>query len=169
MMLKIIGAFCIVAACGSVGYYLVLNHKKEEAALQQLIAVLDFMGCELQYRMTPLPELCRLAAAENRGIISNVMLQLANELDSQISPDASACMTATLAGFRLPDRTNKLLLQLGGSLGRFDLNGQLRGLENIRQLCRKELEEMSRDRGPRLRSYQTLALCAGAALAILFL
>ena len=57
---------------------------------------------------------------------------------------------------------------MGSSLGRFDLEGQLQGLESVRIYCREQLDELSKDRDVRLRSYQTLGLCAGAALAILF-
>ena len=58
---------------------------------------------------------------------------------------------------------------LGASLGRFDLQGQLQGIESVRAQCRKDLAELEDNRDQRLRSYQTLGLCAGCALAILFL
>ena len=170
MSMKLVGAVLIIAGCAAVGLYLSTSYKREEDALRQLISVLDYMGCELQYRLTPLPVLCRDAAAESSGCISTVMLNLANELDSQVNPDASTCMSAAIARMnRLPDKPKKLLLRLGGSLGRYDMMGQLRGIENTRQLCRKELEEFTRDRTTRLRNYQTLAICAGVALTILFI
>ena len=53
-------------------------------------------------------------------------------------------------------------------IGRFDLEGQLQGLESVRVYCRDQLDNLAKDRDVRLRSYQTLGLCAGAALAILF-
>lgn len=170
MIIKCIGALLIIFACGSVGFYLSASHRKEEEALRQLIRALDFMECELQYRATALPELCRSAAAENHGVICTLMLNLAKELDSQIAPDASACMSAAISKTpKIPELTKKILLRLGGLLGRFDMSGQLRGLETTRQTCRKELESLTKDRTTRLRNYQTLALCAGVALAILFI
>ena len=57
----------------------------------------------------------------------------------------------------------------GAYLGRFDLPGQKQGLEEVREACRMELEALGKNRETRLRSYGTLGLCAGAALAILFL
>ena len=57
---------------------------------------------------------------------------------------------------------------LGTSLGRFDLTGQLNGLEQVRSHCRRELEALAGNRDQRVRGYQTLGICAGAALAILF-
>ena len=54
------------------------------------------------------------------------------------------------------------------NLGKFDMSGQLRGLENARNVCRENLELLMYNKDRRLRSYQTLGLCAGAAVAILF-
>lgn len=138
--------------------------------MRQMIAALDYMGWELQYRLTPLPELCRKAANENSGAVKDILMTLCAELESQIAPDASACMKAALKKHpKIPLRLKKAMEQLGLSLGRFDLPGQLNGLDSVRHQCRRELEELSRDRSVRLRSYQTLGLCAGSALAILFL
>ena len=63
----------------------------------------------------------------------------------------------------------ELLLELGRGLGSFDLNGQLRGIEAVRRQAIEALQESVNDRDVRIRSYQTLGLCAGAALAILLL
>ena len=170
MSLKLIGAILIIAACGGVGFSMAAAHRREETALRQLIGALDYMGCELQYHLTPLPELCRNAAGESGGAVSQVLLCLASELENQIAPDAAACMNAAISKTsRLPQRAKQNLVTLGSSLGRFDLQGQLSGLESARIQCRRELDSLSKDRDVRLRSYQTLGLCAGSALAILFL
>jgi hypothetical protein len=62
-----------------------------------------------------------------------------------------------------------VLRELGQSLGRFDLNGQLLGIAAVRNTCRSKLQQFEKNKEVRLRSYQTLGLCAGAALAILFI
>ena len=170
MSLKLVGAILIILGCGGVGFSMAAAHRREEKALRQLIGALDYMGCELQYRLTPLPELCANAAAESGGTVSQVLLLLASELEAQIAPDAAACMKVAVSKVsRLPRRARNNLLALGSCLGRFDLHGQLSGLETTRNQCRQELDELTTDRELRLRSYQTLGLCAGSALAILFL
>jgi hypothetical protein len=58
---------------------------------------------------------------------------------------------------------------LGASLGRFDLDGQLTALETARASCRHCLEGLESNRDIRLRNYQTLSLCAGAALALILI
>lgn len=169
MNIKWIGAILIISGCSMVGFSMAAGYRREEKALRQLIAALDYMACELQYRMTPLPELCRTAGAENSGVIRQVLINLASELESQISPDVASCMNAaTVLAEDLPKRVREAFRIMGASLGRFDMDGQLKGLEGVRSYCRRELEGMSSNRDTRLRSYQTLGICAGAALAILF-
>lgn len=169
MQSKWIGALLIIAGCGGFGFSLAAGHRRQERLLKQLIQSLQWMQWQLQYRLTPLPELCRQAGKEATGIPREILLNLARELDWQVSPDAYSCMTAALKQSRdLPRNIRRLFLQLGRSLGRFDLEGQLQGLEAVRRGCETELAAMNQNRDVRLRSYQTLGLCAGAALAILF-
>jgi stage III sporulation protein AB len=170
MSLKLIGAVCIILACGGMGYSMAAAHRREEIALRQLIGALDHMGCELQYRLTPLPELCRCAAEDATGCVGQVLQTLSDELASQVAPDATSCMRAAVEKVaKLPPSVRKALLMLGSSLGRYDLPGQIKGIEAVRIQCRTDLEALSENRDVRLRSYQTLGLCAGCALAILFL
>ena len=90
------------------------------------------------------------------------------ELDAQVSPDVQSCIAAAAATVgQLPGRVQEAICILGASLGCFDLEGQLQGLEEVRSYCKTQLDEMTDGKEKRLRSYQTLGLCAGAALAIL--
>ena len=93
---KWIGAVLIVTGCGGFGFSLAANHRREENLLRKLIGVLDFMACELHYRVTPLPELCRCAAREGGREIGGVLKQLADALDRQTAPDAARCMDVIL-------------------------------------------------------------------------
>lgn len=165
---KWLGAVLVFVSCGGFGFSLCTSHKTEESMLRQLLAALDYMQCELQYRLTPLPELCHGAGMQAKGILRQVFLRFSRELDYHLTPDVASCMTAAIAAADLPLKAKEILCLLGNSLGRFDLNGQIMGLESVRQQCREDLQTMTADKTVRLRSYQTLGLCAGAALVILF-
>lgn len=169
MYLKLFGAFFVVIGCGGFGFGLASTHRKKEHLLRKLIWTLDFMECELQYNLTPLPELCRLAASENSGILRDIFLMLAQELEDHLSPDPSCCMNSVLERTKdLPEAIVQVLQLLGESVGRFGVDGQVKGLDCVRKQCRRTLEGLTQNRDNRLRAYQTLGLCAGAALAILF-
>lgn len=170
MSLKLLGAVLVIAGCGGLGFKIAAQHLREEKNLRELISVLDFMECELQYRQTPLPELCRQAAGECKSILRDVFWDLSRELDDQIAPDVESCVHAALAKTKtIPDITLQMMELLGRNLGRFDIDGQLKGLDAVRQECRRLLDSLTKNKDIRLRSYQTLGLCAGAALAILFI
>ncbi len=170
MIIKVIGAILIIAACGGFGFKLVYIQLQEEKMLREIIRAVAYMICELQYHLTPLPQLCYKTSLECGGAISSLFAQLSSELKSQILPDADRCMQVSLDKHKdFPKKTQKALLMLGKSLGRFDLEGQVTGLQRVQQDCQEDLAKLTDNRDSRLRGYQTLALCAGAALVILFI
>ena len=169
MDIKWIGAILIISACGGFGFTLSYSHRREEKCLRSLIRILDFMASELHFRGTPLPELCYMAAGECGNELNVVFSHLAKELDQNVSPDVHVCMDNSLSDIDLPPVTLQNLRLLGTSLGRFDLEGQLKGLEAVRAACERELGTLEENKVQRIRSYQTLGLCAGAAVAILFI
>lgn len=102
--------------------------------------------------------------------MQKAFLMLSNQLEDRISPDVERCMHDTLELTKdMPHLSYAAMEHLGRSLGRFDMEGQLKGLEAVRQDCRRNLNELMENRDIRLRNYQTLGLCAGAALAILLI
>lgn len=167
---KWIGAILIIASCSGCGFAIAAGKRREESLICQLMGILQFMETELQYRLTPLPELCRMAAGEAKGVLRIVFLNLYRELSWQKLPDAGSCMYAAIQrSGEIPPRVRRLLVQLGHTLGRFDLPGQLQGIQSIRKRCEDSLGSIRKNRDERLRSYQTLGVCAGAALAIILL
>lgn len=167
MRLQWIGVILVITGCGGFGFSMAASCRREVNCLSQLIRVLNDMEWELQYRLTPLPELCRQASQDASGMIRDIFLRLARELESMRNPDAKSCMQAAVSAKQMPKRIRKHLLSLGTSLGRYDLQGQILGLRSVRAACRKDLNELEHNKTERLRGYQTLALCAGAAIAIL--
>ncbi len=167
---KWLGAIFIIGSCGGFGFSLASDYRKNERALRQLLRALSYMECELQYHLTPLPELCRQAAGETSGIVQDIFRRLGRELDHQTSPDVEICMKAVLQNTTsIPKTVKRHFKILGKTLGRFDLPGQLKGLEEAQASCKRELDAMKANQRDTLKSYQVLGLCAGAALAILFI
>ena len=78
-------------------------------------------------------------------------------------------LTALIKSKELPRFTHKAMLMLGHSLGRFDLDGQLADLEIVRQMCIRDLQGLSSNKGDCLKTYQILGFSAGAALIILLI
>ena len=167
---KWIGALLIIGSCSGCGFAIAAGKRREERPLCHLMGVLQLMEADLQYRLTPLPELCRMAAGDTKGILRVVFLNLYRELKWQKLPDAGSCMHAAIQrSGEMPPRVRRLLVQLGHTLGRFDLPGQIQGIRAVGKRCEESLEIIRKNRDERLRSYQTLGICAGMALAIILI
>lgn len=170
MIYKWMGASLVIGASGGLGLILAWNQIREERALHQLAEILEYMESQLAYRLTPLPDLCREASSLSSGVLGQVMEKLSESLESRHFPQVSGCMQAVLENApQLPPQTMEILLSLGNSLGRLDLDGQRKELLTLRGECRRNLQALRRNRGERLRSIRTLGFCAGAALSILLI
>ena len=167
-MYKFFGAALVVAACGSIGFMMAAAHRKEVRLMKELITSIHFMRCELEYRCIPLPDLCRKTAHITSDAISAYFTVLSKTLDGQVLPDPKSCCAYALSQQKnLPQSVRNVIQSLSDTLGCFDMNGQIEGLQATIKQAESVLEKLTLDQDVRLRSYQTLAICAGAALAIL--
>ena len=56
-MLRILGALCILIGAGAAGFGFAASVRRQARQLGELCAALEAMRCEIEYRMTPLPQL----------------------------------------------------------------------------------------------------------------
>ena len=167
MNFKLMGAILIIFGFGAAGYIIVTSHRKNVRLMQQLITAFEFMECELAYRMTPLPELFR-KITDNE--LQPFFAALADELESQISPDVQCCVDAALTHIRdVPDLVKAGIKDFGRNAGCFDVEGQIKGIISVKEKCISMLASYTHEQDVRLRNYQAFALCAGAAVVILLL
>lgn len=169
MSFKMIGVIFVMISCSGLGFMIASQYLQQIRLLRQISEVLEYMEYELQYRCLVLPELCRQAGNLGKGYIHKLLLQLSNEMEAQIQPNVQLCMESALGKMQaLPYSVRTLCQNLGVSLGKFDMEGQIKGLKSVRKQCNQITEELQRTKDTRIRSYRTLGLCAGATLAILF-
>ena len=170
MTARILGAILILIGCGGAGFLLAAACKRETAALKSFIESLNLMESELRYRKTPLPFLCHYIAATQNGIIKTYFLHLKNELQQQIQPDASTCAFIALNKMpQMPKSLKDTISQFARSLGEFDVEGQLLGIQAVRNEATMRLSHMTKDQAQRMKNYRTFGICAGAAIIILFI
>ena len=169
MLIKLIGAGMVVLGSGCFGFSMAAFHRREEDNLRQLLAALDWMEMELPSSLTSLPVLCTNASRQISGPIQMILREMADLLDLQTEADATASMDKHIDACALSDSMERLLRELGATLGRFDLPGQLQGIRAVKARAEHQLHRLEENRTARLRSYQTLGLCAGASLAIILL
>ena len=128
------------------------------------------MTCELEYRLTPLPQICVGAADMTYGILQKVFRLLARELEAQVSPNARCCLQIVLQEIPdIPAKLKVLLLDFSDTLGCYALDGQVLQLNRVKQESVRLQNKMREESNECIRRYQTLGVCAGIGLAILFI
>lgn len=168
MTLKLIGSAFIIISCGVFGFMIAAAHAREVKTIKTLINCLDYMEWELEYKMTCLPDLCRQVTNQCSGVLKSIFNDLAGLFDAGSEPNAQRCMELILSDKKdVPTYTKTALYQLGRTLGKFDLEGQIKGIKAVKEECRRNLEQLQCDHAVRIRTYKTLGLCAGAAMAII--
>ena len=167
-MLKTLGILMVIAGASGTGFSMALNVHRTSELLQQLLAALELMRNEIACRRTPLPELMRQLQAAVRGPASEFFGRLAGDLERrQVGTVAASVRRQVAATPAFPSPVRQVLLQLGAGLGQYDVPSQLRAVELAAQRLRSLLDQCREQQQARVRSYCTLGVCAGLALAIL--
>lgn len=160
----------IVIGCSGMGWKIASAYRKEVNTLRAFISSLDYMECELKYRKSPLPALIKEMANETKGVLSKFYQVFANELEGQVCPSIDTCVRVAVTKIAdLPIQTSQMVVRWGQSLGRFDLDGQLLGLHAVRAEAQQKLNILQANQDVRIKSYRTIGVCAGIAMAILFI
>lgn len=169
MSMKYIGAAFVIISSSVFGFCMAASIRKEIKQLRDFIGILNYMICELNFRLTPLAQLCELSAEQGKSL-KQVFRLFAEELDKQISPDPARCMDAALS--RTEDISGCVVLffrEFGGTIGKFDLEGQVSELKSLREKCSNALCVLEKSRDIRIRNCQTLGFCIGVAMTIILL
>lgn len=169
-MIRLIGAVLVVAGASSFGIGKGIQFCRQSHQLREFYHVLEILKCEMNYSLAPLPQLCRIAAKRVGGTAACYFNQYAQALDDGLprSKAGQRAMEETKA-LTLPDDAKMALLELCGSLGRYELEGENNLLLLTMQRLRTASERIEGEKKPLAKSYAALSACTGIALVILLL
>ena len=170
MSLKILGVCLIMISTVAFGFLVGATQRRYTVLMREYIRTIDYIIQELQYRRNSFSDVFAQAGAFVGGIIGKFFNVLANELEKQIAPNIQICVDVALRKVKeIPDPICNGIKLLGCTLGCFDLDGQISELERVKSECEIILNRLMCDQDIRIRNCQTLALCAGAAIVIVFI
>lgn len=170
--MKLIGVLFVVLSAASVGFRFSYAVKQRCDLIGQLQVALRLLKSEISNHGTPLPEAFAVLAAATRGNVALYFSTAAKQMDQKrwMTPADSLVMAEDhLRELPANDPVRRILKELANGLGRLSWDNQLHSID----CAMVRLEEMRRiaeqDRTIRCRTYRTLGLCAGLALAILLI
>lgn len=169
-ILQIIGTILVLVGCGGCGFSMAAECRKLEQNLRQIQNALEILQCEIQCRLTPLPEICGILEKACPGPVGIFFGGLKQELHLPDAGELPVCAGAAASRVQdLPAPCKRMLLELCATLGRYDTEAQMRAVVAAKDETLRALEELRAGQAGRIRSYRALGLCGGAALAILLL
>lgn len=168
--MKLLGVLFIVISASSVGWSLAVSVRKRCQVLGQLLSGLRYLKSELSFHNTPLPQAFSSLAEDAMGSVKGYFSLIASEMEQKcwLTPmTAMELASALLTELPPGDPARQVLRELGSGLGKFDLDSQLQEIDAALWRLEELRKQADEERTLRCRTYQTLGICAGLALAIL--
>jgi len=169
-LIRMIGFVLIVSGASCAGIRQAAYVRRSYLLYEDFRMALVWLKNEIQTALTPLEQAFGLVS----GLISNPLGSLFAILSSRIKTDPSCSTVRVAAQFftsrpEIPAELQDVVYDLLRMLGRQDTAAQVNALElalSRTEALRKRLEQ---EKTERCRSYRTLGVCAGLALAVILI
>ena len=123
-------------------------------------------------QLTPLAQLFSGLSACRQKDVAAFFAEAGRALSAQPYCTVPVCFKRgfqQVRGFRPGDESVQALYGLSLNLGRFDLESQLAAIERTKASVTAALLALQGQKRARCRSYETIGICAGLALAVMLL
>lgn len=170
--MKLLGAALVVLASCVVGFGFAGSVRAQMRQMEALLAAVTTMKSEIIYRMTPLEALLDILCHAQDPVIGDFFENWKDTLyHGEYTTVQRALHQAVrkTEGLDLTDETVQTLDVLAGSLGKSDVEGQCAAIDLALEQLRLQLQYLQADSHRRVRSYRTISVCTGLALAVILL
>ena len=166
--MKLAGVIFILASAWSVGCRFSSSMKLRCELVKRLMDALQILRNELSFLGTPLSDAFRAVAGSSVGPWGQVFGDMAArmEMERWLTPETAAEKALVLVN---DEPVVHIMMNLAGKLGSYDLEAQLCGIDYAVDAAKSLLCELEEEKKLRSKTYKTLSICAGAAIAILLI
>lgn len=125
----------------------------------------------MELRMPAVAALFEQVGRQTEEPVSGLFLEAARQMNKVTGrpPQTALRMALEQAGSLWDREETGLLLELGGALGRYDLCGQARVLELLKNRLDRMIAENERVLVQRAKAWMTASVCSGAAVIVILL
>ena len=171
-MLKLIGLSLILTASSAMGLGLARTVRRQQAQTLAFIDAVLRIRHELQYRLTPLPDVFLALQESREAAVAAFFSGLAGSLSAADTCTVGyACRQALrrTEGLCIPAGVRTALMSLFDTLGKYDLDGNLQALDLALGRLREEARQLQGSAAARCKTYVTLGVCTGLAVAVILI
>jgi len=152
------------------GFCMCKDVKRREKILLDLIRAFQIMGAEIEYQLTPLQELCiTVSNQSDTPSVKKLFSYVALSMEHFPGKTAGQIMHEALDINGLDTDLSSVLRDLFLHLGKQDVFSQVRALRCAEERMTYFHKNLLQTKQERVRSYKTLSLCTGLALAIILI
>lgn len=164
-MIKIIGIVLVLCGAGGFGIGKAAQFYRQMRHLREFSHALEILKCEMNYSLAELPKLCKITAKRSGSTAARFLSDYAQALEEGLPRTKSA--QKAMEKLSLPNDAQMALLELFGSLGRYELAGENRLIQLSQHRVKAALERCEKEKKPLAKGYAALGICTGLALVIL--
>ena len=171
-MIRMVGAGLVVLSAGAVGFGYARGVRLQYTQLEGLVWCMDYMKSEISTRLTPLPVLFSMLGGCQQKDVGAFFEEAGRALSQPPGctiPVAFKRALQKYSAFAPGEDAVQALYGLAMGLGRFELESQLAAIE----ACLRTLDtlrlSLQAQKKTRCKSYETIGICAGLALAVILL
>ena len=166
--MKLIGIVFILVSAVSLSVRIAVELKKRCAYLRQFLNALNRFENEISFSATPLPEAFGVMAETMTGRGKRLLESVSTQMRKKRWTMPRTAMERALEE-EPDDLIADILLELSGSLGKYDIHAQLTGISQAKARTEQLLLSLEEERGVKSKTYETLCICAGLATTILLI
>lgn len=171
-MVKLIGAFLILAAGLLIGWYQSLQLARRPRQIRQLALALSRLETEIQYGSTPLPDALRSASIPLSYPLSEMFLAAAAQMSDLTSGISAAeswneAITDSWKRTAMKDSEKEALRQLGATLGISDAYDQVKHIRLAIQHLAVEERNAQEDERVYVKLWRSLSLLGSALIVVI--
>ena len=166
--MKILGISFITLSSAVVGFQMAAMLRKRCALMRELDDLLQLLEQEIGTCGTLLPHAFALLSAATDGIWETVFSGIAKEMDKNrwATPHEAAQIVLN----QVHDRDiSEIMLPMMKKMGKYNIEAQTQGIESARLQLRMLLQELEQEQKMKSKTFQTLGICTGLAVAILLI
>lgn len=166
--MKLIGVMFVLVSAWSVGHRFSVAMRSRCECVKEAIDALQILRNELAFMGAPLSEAFRAVASSLRSLWGQVFEDMAVQMENDRWLTPATAAKKALASVA-DEPIGRIMEDLVGKLGSYDLEAQLRCIDCAADEASALLSDLVEEKKLRSKTYKTLSICAGAAIAILLI
>lgn len=170
-MIRWVGFILIVFGGAASGVLLAADVRRSLRQCRAVQNVLAYMKAEIEFHLTPLDEITKQVSAMMPHPLSAIFQSVSRDIRRMPGVPAGSLMRRALNVQRskLAPELHGILAELFELLGKQDVLAQVRAVTLAEARLEQEIRRIDTEKKDRCRTYRTIGICAGLAIAVVLI